>query len=127
MRILYVKMKQTMYNEEILDMYSQGLNRGDMKDKTHEFTHKNPICGDVLTLQLKVDEGKIIDAKFTASGCFISSVSASALTEKIKGMKVEDAKKLKKEDLDKLLGIEIIATRIKCELLVLEALKEALK
>ena len=66
------------------------------------------------------------DTKFSGSGCVISMVSASLLTDKIKGMEIEDVKKLDKRDILKLLKVPITPARIKCALLPLEATKKAL-
>jgi nitrogen fixation NifU-like protein len=115
---------ESMYQEHILDLYERRPNFGKLKNKTHELKHKNPICNDEITLDLEVKEGKIVDARFYGISCFISTVSAAALTEKIKGMKISDIQRLNKEDMDKFLGINIIPTRIACELLPLEALKK---
>ena len=113
------------YTDEILELYEEHPNYGKLKDKTHTLKHTNPTCGDEIVLELKIKNGKIVDAKYkNKKNCFVTIVSASALTEKIKGMKLKDALKLTKEDLDKLLNTKIIETRIKCELLPLEALKK---
>lgn len=115
-----------MYKEKLLEIYSERPNFGKLKDKdkTHELRQRNPICDDEIVLELNVKNNKIIDAKFHGVSCFVTTVSASILTEKIKGMKVSDAVKLKKEDLDKLLGTKITTTRLRCQLLPLEALKK---
>lgn len=112
------------YKEEILDIYSEKPNFGILSGRTHSFNIKNDICDDEINLELKIEDGIIRDAKYTGHGCVISIVSAELLTEKIKGMKLEDAKKLTKVDLDKLFGIEIIPLKIKCELLVLDCLRQ---
>lgn len=118
-----------MYKEELLDLYSEKLNYGslDKNEKTHEGESYNPACDDKIHIELSVKDGKIIDARFNGKACFISTVSACVLTEKIKGIDVKDALNLNKANLDKFLDMKIIETRIKCELLPLEALKEALR
>lgn len=115
---------KSMYAEEIMEIYSEKPNFGELKNKTHEVTLKNKGCNDKFTLELEVDkDNKINDAKFKGSGCVISTVSASLITEKIKGMDLNKAKNLSKDDVDKLLGVKILPTRVKCELLALEALR----
>ena len=114
---------EPMYKEEILDIYSEKPNFGILAGKTHEFEIKNDVCDDVINLQLKVEDGKIIDAKYTGHGCVISIAGASLLTEKIKGMKLNDAQKMEKKDIDELFKMEIIPLKVKCETLALEALK----
>ncbi|PJE81895.1 Fe-S cluster protein [Candidatus Pacearchaeota archaeon CG10_big_fil_rev_8_21_14_0_10_32_42] len=113
----------SIYKEEIMEIYSEKPNFGKLKNKTHEATLKNPSCNDEFTIELEIDKGKINDAKFHGKGCVISTISASVLTQKIKGMNLHDVKKLTKKDLDKFIGLEIIPTRIKCELLPLEILR----
>jgi len=118
---------KSMYQDELLEIYSEKPNFGNLKDATHSKKLKNMGCKDEFTIQLKVKNEKILDAKFKGFGCVISTVSASLLTEKLKGMKLKEIKKLNKSDMDKFLGIKIIPTRAKCELLALEATKQALK
>ncbi len=117
-------MNQNMHRQELLDLYSERPNYGTLSTKTHEIRINNPACSDVILLQLEIKNDKIMNAKFSGETCLISTVSAGVFLEKIKGMKVEDALKIKKEDIDKLLGVEVIVTRVKCELLALEALKK---
>ena len=83
-----------MYREHILDLYRNPSNFGIMKNPTHKKTEYNSLCGDEITVQLLVKHGKIEDVKFNGSGCVISMVSASLLTEKIKDMSTEEIKKL---------------------------------
>lgn len=115
------------YSEEILDLYSEKPNYGNLDGKTHEAEHENPICGDHINVELKMDGDIVSDIAYTnKKGCFVTILSASVLTEKIKGMHKDDILKMTKKDIDLLLGKEVIETRIKCELLPLEAIKKAL-
>ncbi len=117
----------SMYKEHILELYKNPGNFGTLKNPTHQHTEYNSLCGDEITIQIISKKGKIQDAKFSGSGCVISVVSSSLLTGLIKGMEIEKAKKLSKEDIMKLLKVKISPARIKCCLLPLEAVKEALK
>ena len=117
-------MNSNMHRQELLDLYAEKPNYGVLSAKTHEIIINNPACSDKIILQLEVKNSTIIDAKFSGETCLISTISAGVLLEKIKGMKIEDALKIKKEDIDNLLGVEVIVTRVKCELLALEALKK---
>lgn len=116
-----------MYREHILDMYRNPSNYGEIKNPTGEKTEHNSLCGDEITIQMKTDKNKINDIKFSGSGCVISMVSASLLTNELKGKKIEDAKNIGKEDVLKLLGVKINPARIKCALLSLEAVRGALR
>ncbi|HEA46541.1 MAG TPA: iron-sulfur cluster assembly scaffold protein [Candidatus Pacearchaeota archaeon] len=116
-----------MYREHIMDLYKNPQNFGIMKNPTHKKTEYNSLCGDEITVQLKVKDGKVKDVKFNGSGCVISMVSASLITEKIREMPIEEIKKLNNKDILELLKIRISPARIKCALLPLEATKRALK
>ncbi len=115
-----------MYREHILELYKSPSNFGTLKNSSHESTEYNSVCGDEITVQLLILDGKVKDAKFNGSGCVLSMVSASLITDKIKGMEIEDVKKLDKRDILKLLKVPITPARIKCILLPLEATKKAL-
>ena len=118
---------EDMYKEHILELYKSPSNFGILKNHSHEATEYNSICGDEITVQLSVANGIVKDAKFSGSGCVMSMVSSSLLTDKVKGMSVSSVKKLKKEDIMELLGVKITPARIKCVLLPLEAAKRALE
>ena len=106
-----------------MELYKSPRNYGELENRTHEHTETNSSCGDEITLQLEVKDGKIEDVKFSGSGCVMSLVSSSLLTDKIKGMELEEAKKLSKEDILDLLKIKINPSRMKCVLLPLENLR----
>jgi nitrogen fixation NifU-like protein len=90
-------------------------------DITHE--EDNPLCGDVVGMDFRIKDGMIDDIKFHGRGCAISQASASLLTERIKGLSLDDAKKVNKDDVLGELGIDISPARIKCALLPLKVLK----
>ena len=83
----------------------------------------NPLCGDHITLYVRLDGDVIREIGFQGSGCAISQASASLLTERLKGMPLDDAKKINKDDVLGELGIDISPARIKCALLSLKVLK----
>ncbi len=111
------------YREYILDHYKNPRNYGRLEHP--EITHEedNPLCGDVVGMDFHVQDGMIEDIRFHGRGCAISQASASLLTERLKGMSLEDAKKISKDDVLGELGIEISPARIKCALLSLKVLK----
>ncbi len=117
----------SMYREHILELYKSPSNFGILKNATNKATEYNSICGDEITVQILVKDGKINNVKFSGSGCVISLASSSLLTEKIKGMKIKDVMNLEKKDILELLKIPIISSRIKCALLPIQATKKALK
>ncbi|MCL4303032.1 MAG: SUF system NifU family Fe-S cluster assembly protein [Anaerolineae bacterium] len=112
------------YRENILDHYRHPRNAGKLEHPTHSHEEHNPLCGDVIRLDLHVNEDNIIDqVAFTGKGCAISQASASMLTEMIQGKSLEEAKQIGKEQILEALGIEIGPVRLKCALLSLKVLK----
>lgn len=112
------------YRENILDHYRHPRNAGKLEQPTHSHEEHNPLCGDVIRLELHVNENNIIDqVAFTGKGCAISQASASMLTEMIQGKSLEEAKQIGKEQILEALGIEIGPVRLKCALLSLKVLK----
>jgi len=111
------------YREYILDHYKNPRNYGrlDHPDITHE--EDNPLCGDVVGMDFQIRDGVIEDIRFHGRGCAISQASASLLTERLKGIALDEAKKIDKNDVLGELGIQISPARIKCALLPLKVLK----
>lgn len=114
-----------MYQEIILDHYRNPHNKGEMKDATVRAHDYNPLCGDEIAMYLKINSNKITDVRFSGKGCAISQASASMLTDFVKGKTLDNIKKLGRDDVLKMLGIEISAVRLKCALLSLKVLKVA--
>lgn len=83
----------------------------------------NPLCGDVVEMHVKVKDGVIEDIKFRGKGCAISQASASMLTERVRGMRLEDVKGIDRQKILDMLGIELSPVRLKCALLSLKVLK----
>ncbi len=119
-------MNEDLYKQHILDHNSAPRNKEVLENPTIELPTKNPSCGDSYILYLNVKGGCIEKATFTGIGCAISQAAASLLTEKVKGMTVEHAKKLTKEDVYDLLKVDISSGREKCALLLFNGLQEAL-
>ena len=112
------------YRENILDHYRQPRNTGTLADATHSHEENNPLCGDVIRIDLHVNEDDVIDkVAFSGKGCAISQASASMLTEMIEGKSLEEAKQIGKDDILEALGIDIGPVRMKCALLSLKVLK----
>jgi nitrogen fixation protein NifU and related proteins len=134
---------QSLYQELILQHYRSPRNRGTLEEPDVEISMNNPVCGDEITLQLRVAEGSVAEARFSGQGCSISQASASMMTERIKGRSLEDARRLAARflelmhgsseaaadpllgDLRALAGVAKFPVRVKCALLAWNALDEA--
>jgi len=115
-----------MYAEMILDLYRHPMNYGQLENPDVKAKDSNPLCGDVIEIQIKLNKGVVKEVKFNGKGCAISLASASLLTEMIKGKKIDELKKLDKKDILDALGIELSVIRLKCALLPLKVLKMGL-
>ena len=83
-----------LYQEVIFDHNRHPRNFGKLEDANRHADGNNPLCGDKLSLYLKIENDVIIDVRFEGMGCAISTASASLMTERLKGMKVADAEAL---------------------------------
>ena len=134
---------QELYREVILDHNRRPRNFGELAESNRVIEGVNPLCGDRMTLYVKLDNGKIADISFRGSGCAISVASSSLMTERVKGASVAATLELftkvhemltgaraePPEDLDKLValaGVREYPTRVKCASLAWHALKAAL-
>ena len=134
---------QDLYREVILDHNRRPRNFGELADADRVIEGVNPLCGDKMTLYLKLADGKVQDVKFKGSGCAISVASSSLMTERVKGATVEaslalfdkvhdlltgagDASPEELDALAALAGVREYPTRVKCASLGWHALKAAL-
>lgn len=113
-----------LYREVIIEHYKNPGFRGELNPNDFTFEDENPVCGDHIRVDLRVDEsGKITDARFSGEGCAISQASADLLIESVIGKNIEEVKSLSKQDVLDLLGIELGVVRLKCALLPLKVIK----
>jgi nitrogen fixation NifU-like protein len=113
-----------LYRQQMVDRYKHPLMRGVLDPHDISYEDENPLCGDKLRIDLRVDaQGRISEAAFSGDGCAISQASADLLTESIVGKTLVDIRNLGKEDILDLLGIELSPVRLKCALLSLKVLK----
>jgi nitrogen fixation NifU-like protein len=116
-----------LYQHELMDHYHRPRNRGPVAHAHFSSSALNPSCGDAVAYQGTLDQGKMIaEIGFTGKGCVISQAAASMLSERIKGMSVQEVMKLDKEYVLSLLGIQLGPTRLRCALLPLEALHQGI-
>ncbi len=116
-----------IYHEMIVDYSRNPINFGRIENPDATHHDANPLCGDSIDIDLKIDDGNIRDIKFHGRGCAICMACSSVLTEITKGKSIEDARHIAKDDILGELGLEHLqAVRIKCALLSLKVLKFAL-
>ena len=113
------------YEEVILEHWRNPRNKGRLKKPDIDVVEANPLCGDVVRLQLSVKEGMVKDVRFDGRGCAISQAAASLLTEMIQGKTVSELKRMEDDELLSALG-GVIKTRLSCALLPLRALRKGL-
>lgn len=133
-----------LYREVILDHYRNPRNKRPLDGADIDLLHNNPLCGDEISVRVKLADGIVEDAAFEGQGCSISQASASMLTDKIKGMKLDDVEGLVLEfrgmmagkegadddalgDLVALKGVVKYPVRIKCAVLAWDTLQEGVE
>lgn len=115
-----------IYKEIIIDHYQNPRNFGKIKQAQRSVSLNNPLCGDRITLYTNFQNNNLKKISFHAKGCAISIASASLLTEYAKGKTKQQLRKLNRNFIIKMLGINLGINRLKCALLPLEALRKIL-
>lgn len=134
-----------LYRRVIMDHYQNPRNRGQIDDGAVTVDLNNPTCGDRISLQMRVKDDKIEEAKFRGEGCSISMASASMMTQAVKGLAVEEALTLVDlfsqmvqgeevdidrfplEDIEALSGVSKFPARIRCATLAWKALEKGVQ
>jgi nitrogen fixation NifU-like protein len=113
------------YREEILEHYTHPHHYGVLQDPDISHEEDNPLCGDRVRFDIKLDErGQTVqDVRFSAMGCAISKASASMLSDLLIGRSLDEIKAMTKEDVLDELGIDLGPVRLKCALLPLKVVK----
>jgi len=93
-----------MLSERILLHFREPHRAGDLPDATAIAEVTNPVCGDIMRLAVRVEEGKIADARFKTQGCVASIAAGSALTDLLVGKTVEEARGIRGEEISSALG-----------------------
>ncbi len=115
-----------LYREQILDLYQNPLNHGELDPYDFSYEEDNPLCGDIIRIDVRLGEDvRVAAVAWSGDGCAISQAAASILTEEIKGLPPAELKAFDKEQLLELLGVPLSMARVKCALLSLKVLKAA--
>lgn len=112
-----------LYREVIIDHAQHPHNHGSIPDADVSYEDSNPLCGDKIRMDMKIENGVVTDVKFSGKGCAISQASASMLTDEIKGKSLEEIRHIDKQAVLDMIGIPLGPTRVKCALLPLKVIK----
>ncbi len=113
-----------LYREQIIERFKNPHHRGELDPHDYSFEDDNPLCGDRIRIDLRVNADDIVtEAAFSGRGCSISQASADLVVEFIIGQSVSYVRALTKEHVLDLLGIELGPVRLKCALLSLKVAK----
>ena len=114
-----------MYSEKVMDHFTNPRNVGEIANADGVGTEGNPTCGDVMKISIKVENGKIVDAKFKSFGCGAAIAVSSMVTEMVKGKTIEEALAISKEAVANELG-GLPPQKMHCSNLGADALKKAI-
>ena len=115
-----------LYSEKVMDHFVNPRNVGEIPDADGIGSVGNPVCGDIMKLYIKVEGGKITDAKFKTFGCGAAIATSSMVTELVKGKPLEDALKISNQAVAEALG-GLPPVKMHCSVLAEEALKSAIE
>lgn len=119
--------EEQLYQEHILDHYEDPFHRGHCSKCTHAHEDDNPLCGDVIRMELQIDDqGTMKEIYFNGDGCCISQAAASMLVEKFNGRHIDEVKKFTANDMLGLFGARLTPNRQKCCLLSWRVLQAAI-
>ena len=117
--------EEEIYQEHVMDHYEDPHHRGLCPGATHEHEDDNPLCGDVVAIQLKVKDGQVDEAWFDGDGCCISQASASMLVEAMEGKSTDEIQQFTAEEMLELFGAKLTPNRQKCCLLPWRVMQQA--
>jgi len=115
-----------LYSETILDHYRHPRHRGLLSRPSARVVQHNPLCGDVIKLDISVKDGTVVDARFLGAGCAISQAATSLLLDSIQGKSIRSLERLTTQNIIDLLGISVSKAREQCAQLGLTALQKAI-
>jgi nitrogen fixation NifU-like protein len=116
----------TEYSEKVIEHFRNPKNVGEIPDADGIGNVGNPMCGDIMRLYIKVENNKIVDAKFKTFGCGAAIATSSMVTELVKGKTIEEALKISNRAVAEALG-GLPKIKMHCSMLAEEALKSAIE
>ncbi len=119
-------MDSSFCREQIMDHYRNPRYRGQLAAPTASHEELNPLCGDMIHIDVATADGTLADARFEGHGCAVSQASASMLLEEVVGKPLEEVAAFTRDDLFELIGVTLSPARMKCALLPLAVPRAAL-
>ncbi|HEY8601547.1 MAG TPA: iron-sulfur cluster assembly scaffold protein [Thermomicrobiales bacterium] len=119
-------MDSSFYREQIMDHYREPRHHGRIAAPTASHEELNPLCGDMIHIDVITADGFLADARFDGHGCAVSQASASMLLEEVVGKPLAEVAAFTRDDLFALIGVQLSPARMKCALLPLAVLRAAL-
>lgn len=115
-----------MYSEKVMDHFSNPRNVGEIPDASGVGTEGNPVCGDLMTIYIKVEDDVITDIKFKTFGCGAAIATSSMITEMAIGKTLDEALKITRDDVaEELEGLPPV--KMHCSNLAADALQAAIE
>lgn len=115
-----------LYRQYIIEHYREPRNHGHLDHPDIHAADTNPLCGDRIEIDLRLDGDRVVEVRFDGRGCAISQASASMLTERIEGATLDDLRALTPDDIFEMLGVTIGPARQRCALLALRVLHQGI-
>ncbi|HYZ88091.1 MAG TPA: iron-sulfur cluster assembly scaffold protein [Myxococcales bacterium] len=115
-----------LYGDVIAEHFRRPRNQGRLEspDAVHEDV--NPLCGDRMRIELRIEDGRIVVARFRADACMVATAAASLLTGFVEGLSLEEAERFPRERLLEALGTSLRPSRVSCATLSLDVLRGAI-
>lgn len=118
-------MDRQEYIDHILDHFQNPRNRHRMEDASVQLGGGNPGCGDLITVYLRIEGDKVVEASFEGEGCTISQAGGSIVTELVEGMSLDEIKKLGTPTMVEEMGDDVVKSRVRCATLALGTVQAA--
>jgi nitrogen fixation NifU-like protein len=118
-----MSLDDSIYREIILEHYKNPANRGTLEPNDFSYQDVNPLCGDEIRIDVRVQDNHISEIRFSGRGCAVSQASTSILTEMVEGKSLDEVKAIGRDELLDEIGIPVSPARMKCAMLGLKVLK----
>lgn len=112
------------YRENIIEHYKNPQNHYEMEDASISAHDLNPVCGDEVTVWLKIEDQVVQQISFQGSGCAISQAATSMLTDDLVGLTLDEVRAIDQDEIREMMGVPLSPVRLKCALLGIKVIQE---